>query len=297
MTYQEFKQNTVHAIQTKLGPSAQVMLQDVIKNNDIHLDGLTVLSEQSNISPTLYLNYYYEQYLRGMSLSSIYEDILLRYKAHMPKASIDISFFTDFQKVQKNIIFKLINYERNKTLLQNVPHFRYLDLAIVFNCLINSGESGYGTILIHHNHLDFWNVSPDDLYALAMENTPLLLGYHLQNMAHVLENILTEDSSLALEEFSTLVPMYVLTSKTKFHGAACILYHNLLAEIAAEKNCDFYIIPSSIHEVLLIPTSCATSHAELNSMVREINSTQVLKEEVLSDHVYYYAKDTGKLSM
>ena len=112
MTYQEFKQNIVHAIQTKLGSNAKVILQDVIKNNDLHLDGLTILSDQSNISPTIYLNYYYQHYLHGMSLSAIYEDILLRYKCHTPKTPIDIRFFTDFGKVREKIIFKLINYER-----------------------------------------------------------------------------------------------------------------------------------------------------------------------------------------
>lgn len=304
MTYQEFKQNVIHAIQTKLVPNTKVILQDVVKNNDLHLDGLTLLSEQSNISPTIYLNYYYKQFLHGMSLSAIYEDILLRYKCHTPKTSIDIHFFTDFQKVQQNIVFKLVNYERNKTLLKNVPHFRFLDLAIVFNCLIHCGPNNYGTILIYHNHLDFWHVTADDLYALALENTPHLLGYDLQNMAQVIETILSNDisddsknCSDDLDDTNNMIPMYVLSSKTKFNGAVCLLYQNLLADIAARYDSDLYIIPSSIHEVLLIPSNTSTSHAKLSAMVREVNATQVLKEEVLSDHVYYYSKDTGKLSM
>ena len=304
MTYQEFKQNTIHAIQTKLGPNTKVILQDIVKNNNLHLDGLTILSEQSNISPTIYLNSYYKQYLQGMSLSAIYEDILLHYKCHTPKTSIDISFFTDFEKVQNHIVFKLINYERNKELLSQIPHFRYLDLAIVFNCLIHFGTNNYGTILIHHNHLNFWHVSSDDLYALAMENTPLLFGYTLQNMAHVIENILSDDTSLVLDELShdlsevdKLIPMYVLSSKTRFNGAVCLLYQNLLADIASKYDSDLYIIPSSIHEVLLIPSDTSTSHAQLSAMVREVNATQVLKEEILSDHVYYYSRATGKLSM
>lgn len=304
MTYQEFKQNIIYAIQTKLGSNTKVILQDVVKNNDLHLDGLTILSEQCNVSPTIYLNYYYKQYLHGMSLSEIYDDILLRYKCHAPKTSIDIDFFTDFGKVQRNIVFKLINYERNKALLQNVPHFRFLDLAIVFNCLIQCGPNNYGTILIYHNHLDFWHTTPDDLYALAMENTPHLLGYDLQNMAQVIENILSNDGFMDLTESSTdsdaindLIPMYVLSSKTRFNGAVCLLYQNLLADIAAKYDSDLYIIPSSIHEVLLIPSNTSTSHAKLSAMVREVNTTQVLKEEVLSDHVYYYSRATGKLSM
>ena len=304
MTYQEFKQNVVHAIQTKLGSDIKIIIQDVVKNNDLHLDGLTLLSDQCNISPTLYLNYYYKQYLRGISLSEIYEDIILRYKCHTPNTSIDIGFFTDFRKVQKNIVFKLINYEQNKILLQNVPHFRFLDLAIVFNCLIQCAPNNYGTILIHQEHLNFWHTTPDTLYSLALENTPRLLGYDLQNMAQVIETLLANDSSMDSNSFchdiadrDTMLPMYVLSSKTKFNGAVCLLYQNLLAEIAEKYDSDLYIIPSSIHEVLIIPSDNATSHAKLSAMVREVNATQVLKEEVLSDHVYFYSKTTGKLSM
>lgn len=297
MTYQEFKQHIIHAIQTKLGPNARVILQDVVKNNNLHLDGLTILSEQCNISPTIYLNSYYKQYLHGMSLPAIYEEILTRYKCHTPKTSVDISFFTDLQKVQNHIVFKLINYEKNKELLQNVPHFRFLDLAIVFNCLISFGSGNYGTILIYHNHLNFWQITPDELYAFALENTPRLFGYDLQNMAHILENILSDEFSSDFDDLDNLIPMHVLSCKLKFNGAVCLLYPNLLADIAAKFDSDLYIIPSSIHEVLIIPSTTTTSHAQLSGMVREVNATQVLKEEVLSDHVYFYSKTTGKLSM
>lgn len=297
MTYQEFKKNTIHAISTKLGPNFRVALQDIIKNNDIHLDGLTILSEQSNISPTIYLNYYYEQYLSGKSLSNIYEDILVTYKKNAPKENIDISFFTDYQKVKDRIIFKLINYERNKELLSRVPHIRYLDLAIVFNCLVETVSDGHATILIHHHHLSFWDISVEELYSLAMQNTPKLLSYHLQNMADILTQILNDENSNLLEEDFTPVPMYVLSNASKLNGSGCILYKDLLSNISEKIGSDFYILPSSIHEVLLIPTEHATSHAELSSMVREVNTTQLTQEEILSDHVYYYSRSTGKITM
>ena len=297
MTYQEFKQNTIHAISTKLGPSYRIALQDIIKNNDIHLDGLTILSEQSNISPTIYLNYYYEQYLAGKSLSEIFEDILLTYHNNVPKGNIDISFFTDYQKVKDHIIFKLVNYERNKELLSKVPHIRYLDLAIVFNCLVNTTSEGFATILIYHHHLSFWNISIEELHTLAMQNTPRLLSYHLQNMTEILTRIISDENADLLEEDFDLFPMYVLSNTSKLNGSGCILYEDLLSEISYRLDSDLYILPSSIHEVLLIPTKHATSYAELSSMVCEVNATQLSKEEILSDHVYYYSRDTGAVSM
>lgn len=297
MTYQEFKRNTLHAISTKLGSSYRVALQDIIKNNDTHLDGLTILSENSNISPTIYLNYYYEQYLNGKSLSRIYEDIMLSYRKNAPVKNIDISFFTDFEKVKDHIIFKLVNYERNKELLSKVPHIRYLDLAIVFNCFVESFTDGYATILIYEHHMSYWNLKVDDLYTLAMRNTPKLLHYQLQDMADVLTELFrVERPDWLLENFEP-IPMYVLSNASKLNGSGCILYEDLLAHISNEIDSDFYILPSSIHEVLLIPVKHASSYDELSAMVREINATQLSREEILSDHVYFYCRHTGKVTM
>ena len=297
MDYQEFKQNVIHAIQTELGPQFRVFIQDIIKNNDTHLDGLTILSEQCNISPTLYLNYYYRQYLCGTSLSAICDDILQQYRKNTATTSIDISFFTDFQKVQEHIIFKLINYERNQELLHKVPHFRYLDLAIVFCCLLQSGENSYGTILIHHHHMNLWNITADNLFTLAKKNTPNLLRYDLQSMTDVLISLFDEDGSLSPDDLDASVPMYVLSNHAKINGSCCILYEGLLDTISKQLNSDFYIVPSSIHEVLLIPARIEMKRTDLTKLVREVNATQVLREEVLSDHVYFYSRKKKSISM
>lgn len=297
MTYQEFKANIFYTISTRLGSDYRVSLQDIIKNNDTHLDGLTILSAGSNISPTIYLNYYYDKYLAGKSLSTIYDDILLSYHQNVPKENIDISFFTDFAKVKNHIIFKLVNYERNKELLSKVPHVRYLDLAVVFNCFINSTEDGYATILIHHQHLSYWNISTEELYALAMKNTPHLLHYQLQNMTDVIIDLFCNEHIELSKELLPVFPMYVLSNTTKLNGSGCILYEDLLSEIAQHLGSDFYILPSSIHEVLLIPVASASSYEDLSSMVHEINATQLAREEVLSDRVYFYSRHSGKVTM
>jgi len=297
MTYQEFKTNIIHTISNRLGSDYRVSLQDIIKNNDTHLDGLTILSTGSNISPTIYLNYYYDQYLAGKSLSIIYDDILLSYRQNAPKENIDISFFTDFTKVKNHIIFKLVNYDRNQELLSKVPHVRYLDLAVVFNCFINSTEDGYATILIHHQHLSYWNISTEDLYALAIKNTPHLLHYQLQNMTDVIIDLFCNDHIELSKDLLPVFPMYVLSNTTKLNGSGCILYEDLLSEIAQKLDSDFYILPSSIHEVLLIPVASASSYEDLSSMVHEINATQLAREEVLSDRVYFYSRHLGKVTM
>ena len=298
MNYQNFKQHILAELQTELGSDVKVTIQDIIKNNDTHLDGLTFLSPKQNLSPTIYLNYYFRQYEKGRSLSDIKQDILSVYRENCPSGRIDISFFTDYDKIKSRIIFKLINYERNKELLQKVPHYRFLDLAIVFSCLVESTPTGNATILIHEHHLDFWNITRDDLYALAFRNTPKLLQYDLRNMTDLVKELFCDEESFSLKDDpSDICPMYVLSNQHKLNGAVCILYQNLLRDFANRLGCDLYILPSSIHEVLIIPAYNKTDHQELSDMVRDVNSSQLSREEVLSDHVYYYSRETCQITM
>ena len=261
-----------------------VTIQEIIKNNDTHYDGLTILSNQLNISPTIYLNFYFKQYLKGRSLEEICHDILSVYEENKPSGNIDISFFT--------------NYEQNKNLLQKIPHIKILDLAIIFNCLVDADETGNATILIYNQHLSLWNITKDDLYHLAMKNTPALLTYELRDMSDVLIELMAGVPCNSMkEEFEYMVPMYVLSNKSKLNGSGCIFYHNLLHNLCEKLECDLYILPSSIHEVILIPAYDHDSYDELTSMVKEVNSTQLSKEEILSDHVYFYSRETGQISM
>lgn len=298
MNYQDFKQHILTELQTEFGSDVKVTIQDIIKNNDTHLDGLTILSPEHNLSPTIYLNYYFRQYEKGRPLSDIKQDILSVYRENCPSKRIDISFFTDYDKVKSRIVFKLINYDRNKELLQKVPHYRFLDLAIVFSCLLESAPTGNATILIHTHHLNFWHITRDDLYALAFQNTPKLLQYDLRNMTDLLKELLNDEETYpSSEDYAGLCPMYVLSNQHKLNGAVCILYQNLLRDFANRLGCDLYILPSSVHEVLIIPAYDRTTHKELTEMVQDVNSSQLSREEILSDHVYYYSRETCQITM
>ena len=298
MTYQKFKSQICETLQKALGSQVTVTIKDIIKNNGTHMDGLTVFSSMSNLSPTIYLNPYFEQYEKGKSLSDICDDILSAYRANKPTGNIDITFFTDYDKVKSRIIYKLVNYERNRELLKNVPHFRFLDLAIVFNCLLLSDFPGNATILIHDHHLSLWGITKDDLYALALKNTPVLLKYDLRNMTDVLKELLAgEDFCDFPTPPAPVCPMYVLSNQYKLNGSGCILYQNLLKNFAERLQSDLYILPSSIHEVLILPAHSSDSYRDLSDMVKEVNASQLSCEEILSDHVYYFSRETCRLSM
>ncbi len=290
MQYETFKYLVLEKLHMHFQDTRQISIQEIIKNNGRKLDGLVILEQGFNIAPTIYLDYYYMKHENGNSLSDVLDELIENYEAYRPATPIDVSFFTDFEKVKHRIVYKVVNYEKNKRLLENIPHFPFLDLAIVFYCLVHSNEGGNATILIHNQHMNRWNMTSEQLMELACINTPDLLEYELRSM----ESILGES---APTHILNPYPMFVLTNYSRLNGACCMLYKNLLRNIAKKMECDFFILPCSIHEVILVPTWNMSAIAELSALVKDVNGKEVSEDEVLSDHAYYYSRKNDCISM
>lgn len=285
MTYQNFIQEVTREIRRRLPAQAQVETKQILKNNGLCLDGLIITEDSINVSPTIYLNYYYEQYQDGMTTAEISRRILTCYRQHRLEDSVDLSFFTDFSKVQPNIIYRLIHQKQNADLLRDVPHLPYLDLAIVFCYYLATppGCDGTATILIHNSHLPYWNVTPDVLMRHAAVNTPRLFPGQLTDIREVIAELLPgKQIPRPVPGDDGLCPMYLLTNQNRLHGACCILYESLLQSYADRFRSDLIILPSSIHEVLLVPADSRAAMADFADIVPEINSSCVSPEEVLS---------------
>lgn len=286
--YNEYVEEVREAVERKLG--GKVVVQKVNKNNGLVLDGLTIMTEGVNLSPTIYLNGYYEDYLSDGAVE-VAKRIIAIYEANKPKESIDISFFTDIEKVKPAIKMKLINYEKNKELLAQIPYVRFLDLAVVFIATLESDcKKGFASILIHNHHLEYWNMVADDLYNIAMENTAN--NFEITPMLDIINELLcTEDSDEILD--SAECRMSVLTNHYKLHGAVGMIHKEILNQYMKENQTEkIVILPSSIHEVLLIPCDDSNDIGYLQGMVKEVNATQVQPEEILSDNVYVYDGNT-----
>lgn len=295
MNYQEFIQHISSILETRLAGIATVSIKPVTKNNNIILDALLITTKGVNISPTIYLKPYYHRYLEGNNLDDICEDIYLTYMNHRITQNVDLDFFTDFSQAHSRIVFKLVNYSQNKELLEEVPHKRYLDLAIIYQYLMpdNLNEDGFGTILIHNHELAMWNTSVDELHNCALVNSPKLLPYRLMDLNSSIFEALNQEPSPDFPSFDSCVPLYVLSNQYNLHGAATLLYPGVLEQIAEELDSDLLILPSSIHETLLAPTNCLDLENDydfFHQMVQEINETQVADQEVLSTHAYVYTR-------
>ncbi len=289
-------------VDRRTGDNYKVRLNDVRKNNGIVLRGLTVMQDDSNISPTIYLNNYYEEYAKGRAtLVNVVNDVMDTYYRNKVNQSVDMRYFLNYESVRRCVVYKLVNTEKNRELLEDVPHIEFLDLSIVFQCMIAQEDLGKASILIHNVHMKLWDVSVENLYQAAKENTQRLQRYEIKSMTEVLYEIMSEDGQDAcgcndcMAECTGSIPMYVLSNKSRVEGAACILYPNLVEDFAEAIGSSYYIIPSSVHEVLLLPAEHEEESAEIKNMIREINDTQVGKEEILSYSLYFYDREEGKI--
>lgn len=304
-----FNQEIKQAVQQLLGEQYVVTLQTVRKTNET-LIGLCIKERGCNIAPNIYLDRYYSAYEAGLSIWRLAEDIVEVFKENRPTQNFDSDSFLNFSKVKERIVYKIINKEKNKKLLRDVPYVSFLDLAVVFYVLVEKTQEGTATALIHHSHMASWGVGTEDLFKLATANTKRLFSPEIKSMRQIMREMLVErllddtleefsaeelDEIFGMEDAEDEFPMYVLSNDSKLNGSATILYEGVLSKFADEQKSDLWLLPSSVHEWILIPAKVYRSAKELTEMVQEVNKTQLAVGEMLSDHAYYYNRMEGKV--
>lgn len=304
MNYTEFVCAVEKSMSLKMKEGVKVSSYTAVKNNGRERKGIVVEAPGVNISPTIYLEEYYQCYQSGETLEEIVEDIRLFYESIRKEESWDYKKILSYEGVKDRIVFKLINTEKNRELLEMVPHTDLLDLSVVFYVLLEVSREGAAMMTICENHLRQWEIDRDLLWKTAVENGKRILPAELFTMRHALCEIVGSAEQGSDDEGNLLAGgsgerdrMYVLTNRIRSYGAACIAYPYIPGMIGDALGSDYYILPSSVHEVMIVPACGGIEGRELEEMVREINATQVAEEEVLSDHIYYYDCRKGCLRM
>lgn len=264
-----------------------VSIHTAVKNNGVRLCGLSFAKEGFNASPTLYMENHYEQYLAGADVCEIGDRLLASYRENTPSVSLDMSFFDDFEQVRDRLYIKLINREKNRDFLKEVPHEDFLDLAITAYVRMYDRRIGNGIIMVRNEHLKLWGVDEATVINVARANTHDHDDFNIKHILDVLEALGNRHIAVSEDERSVF-PMYVATNKRMQNGAAVLTMRDKLKEFGKVIGEDYYIIPSSIHELILVGRDGTESVGDIDGMIREVNSTQLGADEVLSDHAYLY---------
>lgn len=304
MDFNEFIEKAKNSICRYLGSSGQAEIKKVIKNNGVVMHGVIIIREGEKVSPTIYLDTFYREYKKGKPFGTVVHEIIKIYEENKVSHEINLDFFLDYTAVRGRIFQKVINYEKNKKLLGNLPHKRFLDLAVVCYYAYMNDFLGRGSIQIEIGHLDKWGISEEVLFADAARNTINKLGAEVKSMDEILLEMLPEHFEAADREqlekvlkhrAESEIPMYIMTLRGRCFGAACICFEEMLKSFSQRCGKNFYILPSSIHELILVPDNGREKPEALRNMVCEVNTEHVLSEEQLSDNVYYFNMSENKV--
>lgn len=277
---------------------------EVVKNNGLKLCGLQFKKEDENIAPTLYLEGYYKDYEKGDNFFAVCDRIIEAYRDASREKMPDMGFFETYEGVRDKLFCKVINLERNREFLATVPYVECMDLAIVFYIVVNIGNNA-GSILIRNEHVSKWKTDIGTLYKDALQNNKEILKAFAYSIEDVLIEMIGKRSDENASELIKMIDgnrdrtssasMYVLTNREKYYGAACILDEDFLADFSDEIGGDFFILPSSVHELILIPDNGKLESEALRNMVHEVNATQVSPEEILSENIYRFSRKYRKV--
>lgn len=305
-------------VKQQVSEECKVNLNEVIKNNNQKLDGITITNRSECMVPNIYLNTYYQDYLQGRELGSIVNEII---HLHNQKYSNSLTVTSDIlnpNTISSKVTYRLINLEMNRERLKTIPHMVICDLAKVYYIIVESDSNGTAAITITNELIKHWNYSIEDIDMIAEMNTPSLLPKTIKTMNEIIREmfqIKTEDTDIhsfqedieisekffqdMQESFSKAdeIEMYVLSNINNLNGASAMIYPNVLHDFAVSHQSNLYILPSSTHEIILIPINQRLTKESLRQMVIEVNQTQVAPEEVLSNEVYYYDYKNDELSI
>lgn len=291
MDYWQFVNEMEEKVQRQVAENAKVEVHITVKNNGTERRGLMITQKGINISPTIYLEEYYTQFLNGKSLEQIAEKVMELYREVRFKNSWEGSHIQSFPQMKQQIVWKLISRERNQQLLKETPYEPFLDMAVVCYALLELNKHGTATMLVKNEHLKMWGVEKKDVFQAAERNSRRIFPAEFRAMKEIIAEMSGAETGQEVRDDC----LYVLSNQAKNFGAVCIAYEGVQEMIAEELGENYYVIPSSVHEMLILPESKAPQRFEIEKMVTEINRTQVEKEEVLSDKVYYYSKKEKRL--
>ena len=267
MNYTEFMNAMLCEIRGQVDAQVRTELYTVTKNNGTRRTGILFKQEDSNLAPTIYLEEFYQKYLKGQQVPDLADSICSIYQEIRVKKTCDCQNLFDFNHVKEHIVYKLIRRDANEELLKQIPYELFLDLAVVYYIQIDNTRFGSAAIQIRNEHLRYWRVEKEEIRRLAEKNTPRIYPAQIQKIVRF---------------------MYVATNEQCSLGAAVMRYPDFREKVRGMIRGDFYILPSSIHEVILVPESFGLEPERMQEMVKEINQTGVAPEEVLSDSVYYF---------
>ena len=280
MDYNEFKNRLIEVVREKLEGEAEVSFVTRKKNNQTDKEGICVQKPDGTQRTVIYLEDLYHVYEKTADMEGLTEKIICIFgkAGNMPGADI----LNDWETVKDHVRIRLVKKDWNKERLENRVYRDYLDFAVVLEVEMETKGDFSGSSPVEKDAPKFWGVSEGEIYQKAMENLYKEKYY-----------ILPIDMFLPENYPAGEIKMYILLRENRNFGAGLLLREDILHRFAEEQGGSLYILPSSVHDLILIKQEEDMDVCELKEVVRQVNGDSAVMnpEEVLSDSVYVYDRE------
>lgn len=284
-------------LQRRMGKGYEFKLQDIWKFNDIGYTGMTVNKEGCHVSPVYNFGRYAERITAGERIETVVDEIITDFEGSQRELREDYGLFDDFSRIEKRIRFKFCKKEWNTHYIKDKAYRDFLDFAVLYYLDVRDlfpGQDGYAEIMITEDYLAQWGVSEEEVFQAAFSN---LSGGDLFQV-FPMDGLLNKLTGKEMEEMPDSIEMYILTDWSgENYGASAFFAPKFLKKAAVLAEGSYYILPSSISELIVVPERTAPLAEELGSIVREVNQSCVKRKEQLSDQVYHYDAATGHVNI
>lgn len=290
MEYEKFKEQFVEDLKERLetgGEKFSVDLNAVQKMNQ-NYEAVTVKPEDAIIGVNLNMNEIYERYDRGMSYDTLVREVAEKAdRALHDRPDFNLEALQDYDQMKEKLSMEVVSAERNADLLEKVPHKDMEDMAVVYRFVLDSDSDGRGSILVTNQLMDNYGITAEQLHADALQYAPVMRPAVIQTMAETLLEMMGPEAKDMIPVLPD-DPLFVATVPDKIQGAGVLAYQDFMEQAAERVGGDFFILPSSIHEILLVRDDGTFDINHLEDMVKQVNETEVAPEDLLTDSVYHY---------
>lgn len=291
LSYRDFQESLTQLVSQELNKNGKYHCElTQAQKNNVVLTGLSIRQDGSKSAPIIYLNDSYQSYLQGKPLNQISKEMVEFYRSQeIPE--FDHIDFADYEKMKEKLRVRLVSKENNQAYYKKGPYKIHPMGAEVLYVEVERNASGSMCTQVTNAMAESWKMPKAELFQRALENTQNSDEVKFQSMNEVMSEIMTGNAEADFDS-----PMYVLTNKDTQYGATVALYPDVLKQVSRQIGSDYYILPSSVHELLILrKKDCDLTEKELRSMVREINQSIVEPEEILGNEVFEYRADMDKV--
>ena len=290
MDYKAFKEQLAADMKERLSvcgyDDMEIGFQAVEKTNQ-NYESLSVRPKGMNVGVHLNAELAYDTYRRTGSYKRTCDELMITLmKAFEDTPVVDTDTISNYSIMKSKLSVEVISAEKNAGLLERVPHERMEDLAVVYRIVLESNDDGRSSMLVTNELMELWGINHELLKVDALEIASKSRPAVIRSMTDILKDYGADDTFIDIMSQDEV--MYVASVPDNVGGAGVIAYPGFMEQVAEMLHCDFWILPSSVHEVILAVDTGTQSVKNLYGMVQSVNSEEVRPEERLSDHAYHY---------